>query len=153
MRAAFSGGGSAETLDPHETDLYIEIARAKALFDKLADYGSDMSPQPRPAERWESSTDLRTWRITLRQANFHDGRPVRAADVLASYARITEPLYAAPEFAMPILLVAVFAVQLGWFPPTAIGGSLPIDPALLVLPITVLLLRPICSLSRLVRAG
>ncbi|GAA2363210.1 ABC transporter permease [Saccharopolyspora halophila] len=62
-------------------------------------------------------------------------------------------LYAAPEFAMAILLVAVFAVQLGWFPPTAIGGSLSSNPALLALPILVLLLRPICSLSRLVRAG
>ncbi len=91
LRAAFSGGGAAEVLDPHETDLYIEIARAKALYDKLADYGSDMSPQPRLAERWEPSADLLTWRITLRRTNFHDGRPLRAADVLASYARITEP--------------------------------------------------------------
>ncbi|GAA2789805.1 ABC transporter substrate-binding protein [Saccharopolyspora taberi] len=89
LRAAFPGGGGDEVLDPHETDLYSEIARAKALFDKLADYGSDMSPQPRLAERWEPSADLTTWRITLRQANFHDGRPVRAADVLHSYERIT----------------------------------------------------------------
>ncbi|MDI2031998.1 ABC transporter permease [Saccharopolyspora sp. TS4A08] len=62
-------------------------------------------------------------------------------------------LYAAPEFAMAVLLVTVFAVQLGWFPPTAVGGSLTANPALLVLPVLVLLLRPICSLSRLVRAG
>ncbi|SFS31085.1 ABC transporter permease [Saccharopolyspora flava] len=61
-------------------------------------------------------------------------------------------LYAAPEFAMAILLVTVFAVQLGWFPPTAVGTS-PLSPGLLVLPVVVLLLRPICSLSRLVRAG
>ncbi|QRK93952.1 ABC transporter substrate-binding protein [Saccharopolyspora erythraea] len=91
LRAAFPGGGADEVLDPHATDLYSEIARAKALFDKLADYGSDMSPQPRLAERWESSADLLTWRITLRQANFHDGRPVRAADVLHSYERILRP--------------------------------------------------------------
>ncbi|MEB3370950.1 ABC transporter substrate-binding protein [Saccharopolyspora mangrovi] len=91
LRAAFAGGGSAEVLDPHDSDLYVEIARAKALFDKLADYGNDMSPQPRLAERWEPSADLLTWRVTLRQANFHDGRPVRAGDVLYSYARITEP--------------------------------------------------------------
>lgn len=91
LRAAFSGGGADEVLDPHATDLYAEIARAKSLFDKLADFGSDMSPQPRLAERWEPSADLMTWRITLRQATFHDGRPVRADDVLASYARILEP--------------------------------------------------------------
>jgi peptide/nickel transport system substrate-binding protein len=91
LRAAFSGGGAAEVLDPHQSNLYVEIARAKALFDKLADYGSDMAPQPRLAEKWEPSADLRTWRITLRQATFHDGRPVRPGDVLASFARIVEP--------------------------------------------------------------
>jgi peptide/nickel transport system permease protein len=62
-------------------------------------------------------------------------------------------LYSAPEFAMGILVVTVFAVKLGWFPPTAVGTSLTSDPAVLVLPVLVLLLRPICSLSRLVRAG
>ncbi|GAB3300267.1 ABC transporter permease [Parasphingorhabdus pacifica] len=63
-------------------------------------------------------------------------------------------LYSAPEFSTAILLVALFAVQLGWFPPTAVGSeSLLSNPALLVLPVFVLLLRPVCSLSRLVRAG
>lgn len=62
-------------------------------------------------------------------------------------------LYSAPEFAMGILVVTVFAVKLGWFPPTAVGTSLSSNPAVLVLPVFVLLLRPICSLSRLVRAG
>ena len=91
LRAVFPGGGAEEVLDPHTTDLYAEVARAKALFDKLAEYGSDMSPQPRLAERWESSPGLTTWRVPLRQAVFHDGRPVRAADVLYSYARILRP--------------------------------------------------------------
>jgi peptide/nickel transport system permease protein len=62
-------------------------------------------------------------------------------------------LYSAPEFAMGILVVTVFAVKLGWFPPTAVGTSLTSNPVVLVLPVFVLLLRPICSLSRLVRAG
>jgi peptide/nickel transport system substrate-binding protein len=91
LRAAFAGGGAKEVLDPHLTNLYAEIARAKALYDKLADYGNDMSPEPRLAQSWESAPDQRTWRISLRQAAFHDGRPVRAADVLASYARILAP--------------------------------------------------------------
>jgi peptide/nickel transport system permease protein len=59
-------------------------------------------------------------------------------------------LYSAPEFATGVLVVTVFAVQLGWFPPTAVGTT---GPAVLVLPVLVLLLRPVCSLSRLVRAG
>jgi peptide/nickel transport system substrate-binding protein len=91
LRAAFAGGGATEVLDPHLANLFNEAARSKAMFDKLADLGSDISPQPRLAEKWEPSADLKTWRITLRQATFHDGRPVRAADVLASYARILDP--------------------------------------------------------------
>ncbi|MHA4854643.1 ABC transporter permease [Rhodococcus sp. MSC1_016] len=64
-------------------------------------------------------------------------------------------LYAAPEFAMAIVLVAVFAVWLGWFAPTAVGagGSLLLQPQLWVLPVLVLVIRPVCSLSRLVRAS
>lgn len=68
---------------------------------------------------------------------------------------VTLGLYSVPEFALAIVLVVVFAIGLGWFPPTAVGvdHNLLADPAVLVLPVLVLLARPICSLSRLVRAG
>ncbi|MDG4831744.1 ABC transporter permease [Solwaraspora sp. WMMD1047] len=62
-------------------------------------------------------------------------------------------LYAVPEFALAILLIAVFGVQLGWLPPTAFGADLLAEPAVLVLPLLVLLARPICTISRLTRAG
>ncbi|MEC4020492.1 ABC transporter permease [Streptomyces sp. H27-D2] len=62
-------------------------------------------------------------------------------------------VYAVPEFASGVLLVAVFALRLGWLPPTAVGSDLLADPAVLVLPVLVLLARPVCSISRLVRAG
>ncbi|MEU8328601.1 ABC transporter substrate-binding protein [Micromonospora sp. NPDC048839] len=91
LRAAFAGGGANETLDPHLANLFNEASRAKAMFDKLADYGPDVSIAPRLAERWAPSSDLTRWTITLRQATFHDGKPVRAADVLYSYTRITDP--------------------------------------------------------------
>ncbi|OZM84232.1 peptide ABC transporter permease [Pseudonocardia sp. MH-G8] len=67
----------------------------------------------------------------------------------------TVGLYSLPEFALGIVLVTVFAVQLGWLPPTGIGAdsNLLAQPALLVLPVIVLLSRPICSLARLIRAG
>jgi peptide/nickel transport system substrate-binding protein len=91
LRAAFAGGGAKEVVDPHLANLFVEAARAKALYDKLADLGADVSARPRLAEKWEPSADLTRWRITLREATFHNGRPVRAQDVLFSYARIADP--------------------------------------------------------------
>ncbi|MFC8592197.1 ABC transporter substrate-binding protein [Streptomyces atroolivaceus] len=91
LRAAFAGGGASETLDPHLGNLFADAARSKALFDKLADYGADLSAVPRLAEKWEPNAGLDRWTITLRQAEFHDGKPVTAADVLYSYRRIADP--------------------------------------------------------------
>ncbi|QFQ95485.1 ABC transporter substrate-binding protein [Streptomyces phaeolivaceus] len=91
LRAAFAGGGASETLDPHLASLFADVARAKALYDKLADYGADLSAQPRLAAKWESNKALDRWQVTLREATFHDGRPVTAKDVLYSYRRIADP--------------------------------------------------------------
>jgi peptide/nickel transport system permease protein len=66
----------------------------------------------------------------------------------------TVGLYSVPEFALAVLLVSAFAIGLAWLPPTAVGvPSLLDEPAVLVLPLLVLLARPICSIARLVRAG
>ncbi|WP_406731488.1 ABC transporter permease [Streptomyces sp. NBC_01794] len=80
----------------------------------------------------------------------HEGRTV---DRLVS--SVTLGVYAVPEFAFGVLLVTVFALRLGWLPPTAVGygTDLLAHPAALVLPVLVLLSRPVCSLARLVRAG
>lgn len=91
LRAAFAGGGASETLDPHLANLFADVARAKALFDKLADYGADLSAEPRLAEKWEANKALDRWQVTLRKATFHDGKPVTAKDVLYSYRRIADP--------------------------------------------------------------
>ncbi|MFF6783181.1 ABC transporter substrate-binding protein [Streptomyces sp. NPDC012510] len=91
LRAAFAGGGASETLDPHLANLFADVARAKALYDKLADYGADLSARPRLAAKWESNKTLDRWQVTLREATFHDGKPVTAQDVLYSYRRIADP--------------------------------------------------------------
>ena len=56
LRAAFAGGSASETLDPHLASLFADAARAKALYDKLADYGADLSAQPRLAEIFTTRT-------------------------------------------------------------------------------------------------
>ncbi|MFE5244116.1 MULTISPECIES: ABC transporter permease [unclassified Streptomyces] len=80
----------------------------------------------------------------------HEGR---FTDRLISSA--TLGVYAVPEFALGVLLVSVLALRLGWLPPTAVGygDGLLAHPSVLVLPVLVLLARPVCSLARLVRAG
>lgn len=59
---------------------------------------------------------------------------------------------AAPEFALGLVLVAVFALQLAWFPATAGGGGL-LTPAVLVLPVAVLVAAQLGALARQVRVG
>lgn len=66
---------------------------------------------------------------------------------------VTVGLHSIPEFALAVVLIAVFGVQLRWLPPTAVGADLLGSPAVLVLPLVVLIARPLCSISRLVRAG
>ena len=95
LRAAFPTSGAKETLDPHTASLFVDQARAKALFDTLVGYADDMSVVPRLAESWEADPTGTRWRIRLRPARFHDGRPVTAEDVLYSYRRIADPATAA----------------------------------------------------------
>lgn len=91
LRAAFAAGGAAETLDPHKVSLFVDQARAKACFDTLAGWAQDMTAEPRLAETWESDDTGTRWRVRLRAASFHDGRPVTGDDVLYSFRRIADP--------------------------------------------------------------
>lgn len=66
---------------------------------------------------------------------------------------LTLAVHAVPEFAVGVLLATLFGLWLGWLPPTAVGADPFTEPAVLVLPVAVLLSRPVCTVSRLVRAG
>ncbi|AEA22356.1 ABC-type transporter, periplasmic subunit [Pseudonocardia dioxanivorans CB1190] len=100
LRAAFVAGGAQETLDPHRLPQFMDQARAKACFDTLGRWEQDMSCTPRLAESWEPDATGTRWRIRLRQASFHDGRPVRATDVLYTYRRIADPATTASAAAL-----------------------------------------------------
>lgn len=88
LRVAFSGAGITESLDPRLNSMYLDGARGKAMFDKLLAFGGDMAPVGRLAEHWEAGPDQQVWRFRLRQAEFHDGRPVKASDALDSIAAV-----------------------------------------------------------------
>lgn len=109
LRAAFVTSGSTESLDPHTGVQFVDQARAKALFDTLVTYRDDMSVRPRLAETWDSDPSGRRWRIRLRPATFHDGRPVTADDVLFTFRRIADPRTAAAS--APLLGTVDFAAS------------------------------------------
>ncbi|MFD0023711.1 ABC transporter substrate-binding protein [Streptomyces sp. NPDC058382] len=91
VRAVFPGAGVKETLDPHTQRQFVDIARHKAVFDKLVDLDPSLRPVPRLATRWWSNSDDTVWRFELRPALFHDGHALDADDVLFSIARILDP--------------------------------------------------------------
>lgn len=66
---------------------------------------------------------------------------------------VTLAVHSVPEFALGVLLATVFGLWLGGLPPTAVGADPLTEPAVLVLPVLVLVSRPVCTISRLVRAG
>ncbi|MFE4452703.1 ABC transporter substrate-binding protein [Streptomyces sp. NPDC056796] len=104
FRAAFTSGGSQETLDPHVAPNFVDQARAKALYDTLGTYADDMSVRKRLAESWESDASGTRWSVRLRKARFHDGKPVTAKDVLYSYRRAADPEVGSPS---QVLLSAI----------------------------------------------
>ncbi|MEU0368940.1 ABC transporter substrate-binding protein [Streptomyces sp. NPDC006283] len=104
FRALFTGGGEAETIDPHAEALAIDMARTKAMFDRLVDLDATMAPVPRLAEKWESNAEATVWRFSLREALFHDGKKLTPEDVLFSFGRILDPR-ATDHFAQGLLSV------------------------------------------------
>lgn len=77
-----------QILDPVWTTAFITGRHAYLIYDTLYAMDSRFMPQPQMVERHETSADLLTWRFTLRDGlKFHDGEPVRSADVVASLRR------------------------------------------------------------------
>ncbi|HEY8517763.1 MAG TPA: ABC transporter substrate-binding protein [Candidatus Binatia bacterium] len=65
-------------------------------------------PTPDLAERWESPDPL-TYRFHLRAARFHDGAPVRADDVVATYRSLASPALRAQQHEALELVAEVVA--------------------------------------------
>ena len=57
-----------------------------------------------------------------------------------------------PEFALGLVLVGLFALQLGWLPATAAGGTF-LGPQVFVLPVVVLVANQLGRLARQIRVG
>jgi ABC-type transport system substrate-binding protein len=67
---------------------YAELT--SLVFDGLTEVDDDGVIHPALAKHWEISPDRTTYTFTLRAARFHDGTPLRAADVQRSWEKMLQ---------------------------------------------------------------
>src|SRR6516164_845295 len=75
-------------VDPQFIGVYITRNFGYLVYDTLFGMDRDFRPQPEMVDTWQVSDDRLTYTFRLRDGlKFHDGQPVRAADVVASLKR------------------------------------------------------------------
>jgi oligopeptide transport system substrate-binding protein len=91
-------GYEVAALDPQVTTGTAEVAILTELFEGLvSENPRDLHPVPGVASGWETSADGLVTTFKLRaDARWSDGRPVTAADFVASWRRILTPSLGAP---------------------------------------------------------
>lgn len=91
VRVASATSSIADTLDPAKLANQTDYARSRMLYSCLTCFDGQLTPRPALAERFETD-DARRWRFHLRRGvAFHDGRPLRADDVVFSLMRHKDP--------------------------------------------------------------
>ena len=81
----------ATGLDPHKQTAFASIRLLELVYEPLVTLDADLQIQPALAESWAFSSNGTQLTFTLRDgATFHNGDPVTAADVKASYERILD---------------------------------------------------------------
>lgn len=93
FRWGASDSSSADSLDPLLADnTNTNSGRCQNLYDTLmAKPHASPTVVPNLAEEMTPATDLSYWTVRLREATFHDGKPVTADDVIFTLKRVLNP--------------------------------------------------------------
>jgi peptide/nickel transport system substrate-binding protein len=99
----FASAGDADVLFPPLSFTAVGKAVSDVVFDKLAEIGPDLNTigdrgfTPRLARRWTWARDSLSIAFEIDpRARWHDGRPVRASDVLFSFDVLRDPAVGSP---------------------------------------------------------
>ena len=85
-------GNDPTTLDPARIGDIFGRSVAQQIFDGLVQFDHTLTVTPALAQYWKASRDGLVWTFTLRRnARFHNGRDVTAADVVYSLTRLVDP--------------------------------------------------------------
>jgi peptide/nickel transport system substrate-binding protein len=93
FRFGGSDGSTSDSLDSLQGDAtYTNKARNHALYDLLVRFDAKTAqPQLWLAEELEPAPDLSYWTVRVREAEFHNGKPVTADDVMYTLRRVGNP--------------------------------------------------------------
>ncbi|SLN12433.1 Dipeptide-binding protein DppE precursor [Roseovarius albus] len=86
LKVAKGHGSTTDALDPGIIENGYTIGLSLGGYQGyLTQIGGDGSLEPSLAESWDASSDAKTWTFKLRDGlEFHNGRTVKASDVIAS---------------------------------------------------------------------
>jgi oligopeptide transport system substrate-binding protein len=88
--------GEPPTLDPNKAQDSNSIAVLHALHRPLVYFDKDLKIVPALAESWEISADAQTLTFFLKDAQYSNGDPIVAGDLVYSFKRLVDPRTAAP---------------------------------------------------------
>lgn len=92
LRVGLAGGGAADSLDPHSPVSTTDIARVVNLYEPLLYRDENFELKQLLGLGAVPDAQAKVWTVELRpDVKFHDGRPVTAKDVAATFARVTNP--------------------------------------------------------------
>lgn len=102
-----ANGAEPESLDPAKIQGVPEHRIFETLFEGLVVYDpATADGVPGLAESWEVSEDGMTYTFKLRKANWSDGTPITANDVVYSWLRELAPETASPYAWFPVMFLA-----------------------------------------------
>jgi oligopeptide transport system substrate-binding protein len=88
-------GDEVESLDPTLVSSLRAVEVMRQLHHPLVYFDQDLNTVPGLAERWDISTDGTEITFHLREANYSNGDPIVAGDLVYSWRRLVDPRVAA----------------------------------------------------------
>jgi len=81
--------GDALSMDPHSLAETVQLSTLNNIYEALTTFDKNLRLVPALATSWEQVSPT-VWRFHLRQGvRFHDGKPLKADDVVFSFKRAT----------------------------------------------------------------
>ena len=92
LKIGFTEASQKEHWDPARRFSRMMNGRNNSVYNTLVNVTPDLTPSPGLAESWDANEKANDWVFKIRKGvEFHDGRSLRAQDVVHSLRRVMDP--------------------------------------------------------------